>query len=81
MQNDLHKALIEFRLGTVVVLLDENYETLIKELAWKLPQDKEGQAVVWKNMKWQNLNENLPENLFVHPRIDRQDLIGRRKIE
>lgn len=76
LQNDLHKALIEFRLGTVVVLLDENYETLIKELAWKLPQGKEGQAVVWKNMKWQNLNENLPENLFVHPRIDRQDLIG-----
>lgn len=76
LQSDLNKALIEFRLGTIVVLLDENYETLIKELAQKLPQGREGQAVVWKNMKWQSSNDALPENLFVHAGIDRQDLIG-----
>lgn len=76
LQSDLHKALIEYRVGTIVALLDENYETLIRELAQKLPQGREGQAVVWKNMKWQNSNNALPENLFVHSRIDRQDLIG-----
>lgn len=65
-------------MGTIVALLDENYETLIRELAQKLPQGREGQAVVWKNMKWQNPNNTLPENLFVHSRIDRQDLIGKR---
>lgn len=65
-------------MGTIVALLDENYETLIRELAQKLPQGREGQAVVWKNMKWRNSNNALPENLFVHSRIDRQDLIGKR---
>lgn len=65
-------------MGTIVALLDENYETLIRELAQKLPQGREGQAVVWKNMKWQNSNNALPENLFVHSKIDRQDLIGKR---
>ncbi|KOC63182.1 UDP-glucuronosyltransferase 2C1 [Habropoda laboriosa] len=76
LQTDVNKALIEFRLGTIVALLDENYETLIKELAQKLPQGREGQAVVWKNMKWQSSTASLPENLFIHPGIDRQDLIG-----
>lgn len=76
LQTDLHKALIEYRLGTVVALLDENYETLIKELAQKLPQGRQGQAVVWKNVKWQNSNDALPENLFIRSKIDRQDLIG-----
>ncbi|XP_076248837.1 UDP-glucuronosyltransferase 2A2 [Calliopsis andreniformis] len=76
LQGELHKALIEHRLGTIVVLLDENYETLIKELAQKLPQGREGQAVVWKNMKWQSTDVALPDNLFVHSTIDRQDLIG-----
>lgn len=65
-------------MGTIVALLDENYETLIRELAQKLPQGKEGQAVVWKNMKWLNSNNALPENLFIHSKIDRQDLIGKR---
>ncbi|XP_017885861.1 UDP-glucuronosyltransferase 2B17-like [Ceratina calcarata] len=76
LQSDLHKALIEFRLGTVAVLLDENYEPLIKELAQKLPQGRDGQAVVWKNTKSKSSTGSLPENLFVRPGIDRQDLIG-----
>ncbi|CAK9803211.1 UDP-glucuronosyltransferase 2C1 (Fragment) [Anthophora plagiata] len=76
LQTDVNKALITFRQGTIVALLDENYETLIKELAQKLPQGREGQAVVWKNRKWQNSTASLPENLFIYPGIDRQDLIG-----
>ncbi|OAD59649.1 UDP-glucuronosyltransferase 2A1 [Eufriesea mexicana] len=76
LKGDLHKGLIEYRLGTIAVLLDENYDTLIKELAQKLPQGREGQAVVWKNKKWQKSNDVLPENLFVQSNIDRQDLIG-----
>ena len=62
-----------------MALLDENYETLIKELAQKLPQGRQGQAVVWKNVKWQNSNDALPENLFIRSKIDRQDLIGKKK--
>ncbi|XP_076170555.1 UDP-glucuronosyltransferase 2B7 [Ptiloglossa arizonensis] len=73
---DLQKALIEFRLGTVVVLLDENYETLIRELAQELPQGRNGHAVVWKNRDWKSSDAALPENLFVRSTIDRQDLIG-----
>lgn len=72
--------LIEFRLGTIVVLLDENYETLIKELAEKLPQGRDGQAVVWKNIKFSaktNSDAALSNNLFVRATVDRQDLIGR----
>lgn len=61
-----------------MALLDENYETLIKELAQKLPQGRQGQAVVWKNVKWQNSNDALPENLFIRSKTDRQDLIGKR---
>ena len=76
LQGDLHKPLIEHRQGTIVALLDENYETLIRELAEKLPQGREGQAVVWKNMKWQGSDAALPENLYVRSAIDRQDLIG-----
>ncbi|XP_076623308.1 UDP-glucuronosyltransferase 2B19 [Colletes latitarsis] len=76
LQGDLHKSLIEFRMGTIVVLLDENYKTLIRELAQKLPQGRDGQAVVWKNMKWQTTDAAQPENLFVVATVDRQDLIG-----
>lgn len=76
LQSDLHKSLIEFRLGTIAVLLDENYETLIKELARRLPQGRDGQAVVWKSAKSRSRTGSLPENLFVRPGIDRQDLIG-----
>lgn len=63
-------------MGTVVALLDENYETLIRELATKLPQGREGQAVVWKINKV-DINVAVPENLFIHRDIDRQDLIGK----
>ena len=76
LQGDLHKSLLEFRFGTVVVLLDENYHTLIKELAEKLPQGRDGQALVWKNMKWQSSSSAMPDNLFIQSGIDRQDLIG-----
>jgi len=66
--------LIEHRLGTIVALLDENYETLIRELAKKLPQGREGQAVVWRINK--NMNVATSENLFIRSNVDRQDLIG-----
>jgi len=77
---DLHKLLIEYRMGTVIVLLDENYETLISELVKVLPQRKMGQAIVWsvkaKAMDTLRENINIPKNLFIHSGIDRQDLIG-----
>lgn len=81
MPGDLQKALIEFRLGTVVVLLDENYETLIRELAQELPQGRNGHAVVWKNRDWKSSDAALPENLFVRSTIDRQDLIGKGRLQ
>lgn len=69
---------MDYRLGTIAVLLDDNYETLVTELAKILPQGREGQAVVWR------INEetktDLPENLFVHSDIDQQDLIGKVKL-
>lgn len=68
--------MIEHRLGTIVALLDENYETLVRELAKKLPQGREGQAVVWRINK-DNMNVAAPENLFIRSNIDRQDLIGK----
>ncbi|XP_015438206.1 PREDICTED: uncharacterized protein LOC107193316 [Dufourea novaeangliae] len=74
LQEDLHKSLIEFRLGTIVALLDKSYEKLIIELAQKLPQGRDGQAVVWKSMHRQS--SVLPKNLFVRLTDDRQDLIG-----
>jgi len=61
-------------MGTIVALLEENYETLIRELAKKLPQGREGQAVVWKSKN--NTNVAAPENLFITEDVDRQDLIG-----
>ncbi|KAH0950261.1 hypothetical protein HN011_010077 [Eciton burchellii] len=77
---DLHKLLIEYRMGTVIVLLDENYETLISELVKVLPQRKMGQAIVWsvkaKAVDTLRENINIPKNLFIHSGIDRQDLIG-----
>ncbi|XP_031828069.1 uncharacterized protein LOC116425035 [Nomia melanderi] len=79
LQGDLNKSLIEFRLGTIVALLDESYETLIKELAEKLPQGRDGQAVVWKKAKSSTKTDSaatLSSNLFVRPTVDRQDLIG-----
>ncbi|XP_014482190.1 PREDICTED: UDP-glucuronosyltransferase 1-7C-like [Dinoponera quadriceps] len=72
---DLQKSLVEHRLGTIVVLLDGNYETLVTELARKLPQGREGQSVVWRINK-DNKNTESPENLFIHSDVDRQDLIG-----
>lgn len=75
LSKDLQKSLVEHRMGTIVVLLGENYKTLIRELATKLPQGREGQAVVWKINKG-DTNVAMPENLFIHTDIDRQDLIG-----
>lgn len=66
--------MVEHRLGTIVALLDENYETLVRELAKKLPQGREGQAVVWRIKG--NTNLATPENLFIRSNVDRQDLIG-----
>lgn len=60
-------------MGTVIALLDESYETLIRELAKKLPQDRQGLAVVWKVNKD---NVHIPANLYIRRNIDRQDLIG-----
>lgn len=71
---NLQKSLVEYRTGTIVVLLEENYETLIRELAKKLPQGREGQAVIWRNKS--NTNVARPENLFIDEDVDRQDLIG-----
>lgn len=76
LQKELQKSLVEHRMGTIVSLLDENYESLLRELATKLPQGREGQAVVWKIKNWQNKDDTLPENLFITAKIDRQDLIG-----
>ncbi|XP_020282917.1 UDP-glucuronosyltransferase 2B30-like [Pseudomyrmex gracilis] len=70
---DLQKPLIEHRMGTVIALLDESYETLIRELAKKLPQDRQGLAVVWKVNRD---NAHIPANLYIRKNIDRQDLIG-----
>lgn len=72
--DDLQKELVELRSGTIVSLLDESHLNLMIELAKKLPQGRQGQALVWrqKNMTL----ETKPENLFVHEKVDRQDLIG-----
>ncbi|XP_011642023.1 UDP-glucuronosyltransferase 1-7C-like [Pogonomyrmex barbatus] len=71
---NLQKSLVEYRTGTVVVLLEGNYGTLIRELAKKLPQGREGQAVIWKSKDDSSIA--MPENLFIDHTVDRQDLIG-----
>ncbi|XP_072767075.1 uncharacterized protein [Anoplolepis gracilipes] len=75
LSGDLQKLLVEHRMGTIVALLDENHETLIRELANKLPKGREGQAIVWRINK-DDINVAVPENLFIRGDIDRQDLIG-----
>lgn len=46
----------------------------MEELAKKLPQGRQGQALVWRQ---KNVTiEKKPENLFVHDQVDRQDLTG-----
>ncbi|XP_011873448.1 PREDICTED: UDP-glucuronosyltransferase 1-7C-like [Vollenhovia emeryi] len=70
----LQKSLVEYRTGTVVALLEETYVTLIQELAKKLPQGREGQAVVWRSKSDSAVAS--PENLFIDEHVDRQDLIG-----
>lgn len=62
-------------MGTIVALLEKNYDTLIRELAKKLPQGREGQALVWKSKS--DTTVAAPENLFVDEDVDRQDLIGK----
>jgi len=68
-------------MGTIIVLLDENYETLISELVKVLPQRKMDQAIVWsvkaKAVDTLRENMNTAKNLFIHSNIDRQDLIGK----
>jgi len=68
-------------MGTIIILLDENYETLISELVKILPQRKMDQAIVWsvKAKAMDTLKEhiNTAKNLFIHSNIDRQDLIGK----
>ncbi|KAL7295191.1 hypothetical protein TKK_0011497 [Trichogramma kaykai] len=71
---DLQKFLVEYRSGSIVVLLDADYDTLVTEIAEKLPSDRQGMAVVWKN-KHVSI-KNKPKNLAVHKTVDRQDLIG-----
>ncbi|EFN78957.1 UDP-glucuronosyltransferase 2A3 [Harpegnathos saltator] len=74
--SDLQKSLITYKQGTIVVLLDNEYKTLVTELAKKLPKGREGQAVVWLINKNDKIVLPDKENLFVHTDIDRQDLIG-----
>ncbi|XP_014208984.1 UDP-glucuronosyltransferase 1-8-like [Copidosoma floridanum] len=72
---DLQKELIEFRTGTIAVLLDENYEALVYDLAQKLPNNRQGLAVMWKNKNTKS-DKDKPSNLFIHRNVDRQDIIG-----
>lgn len=44
-------------------------------MAKKLPQGREGQAIVWRINK-DETSIAAPENLFLRGDIDRQDLIG-----
>jgi hypothetical protein len=57
------------------VLLDKDHDPLVRAIAEKLPHDRQGLAVIWKN-KHARLH-NKPHNLFIHKDIDRQDLIGK----
>lgn len=74
MPADLQKELVEFRGGTIVALLDKDHDPLIRAVAQKLPNDRQGMTVVWKN-KHARVH-NKPNNLFIHKDVDRQDLIG-----
>ncbi|XP_034940732.1 2-hydroxyacylsphingosine 1-beta-galactosyltransferase-like [Chelonus insularis] len=69
----LQKDLVEFRLGTIVVTLEDNHFELITKIAERLPQGRQGQAVAWKTRA---SAKKKPENLFLHQNVDRQDLIG-----
>ncbi|XP_011498285.1 PREDICTED: UDP-glucuronosyltransferase 1-9-like [Ceratosolen solmsi marchali] len=71
---DIQKELVEFRAGTIVILLDQVHDSLVRAIAQKLPHDRQGLAVIWKN-KSARLH-NKPSNLFIHKDVDRQDLIG-----
>lgn len=70
----LQKELIDFRLGTIVSMLEASYSPIIEEIAKKLPQGRQGQAIVWKCKNFSI--EAKPENLFLHGDVDRQDLMG-----
>lgn len=72
----MQKSLVEYRLGTIVAVLGENYKTLIQDLAKKLFQGREGYAIAWPNNKL-DTNTATSENLFITGDIDRQDLIGK----
>lgn len=76
MPAELQKSLIEYRLGVIVVMLDKVYSTIVQELAQKLPQGRDGQAVVWKTRNVQIDDLASTPNLFIDTNVDRQDLIG-----
>ncbi|XP_046821607.1 UDP-glucuronosyltransferase 2B14-like [Vespa crabro] len=74
---ELQKLLIQYRLGSIVVLLEEYYKSFIEEIAKKLSQGRQGQAVVWKIQESIfDEEKKLPENLYLWQNVDRQDLIG-----
>lgn len=57
-------------------MLDKVYSTIVQELAQKLPQGRDGQAVVWKTRNVQIQDLASTPNLFIDTNVDRQDLIG-----
>lgn len=75
MPTTLQKDLVEYRLGTIVVTLDKEHKEIMEQLANRLPQGRQGQAVAWKS-KDVKLTDKKTENIFIHSNVDRQDLIG-----
>lgn len=74
---EFQKLLIEHRLGVIVILLDEYYKLLIEEIAQKLPQGRQGQAMVWKiRESIFNKEDKFSKNLYLWENVDRQDIIG-----
>ncbi|KAK0167975.1 hypothetical protein PV327_001821 [Microctonus hyperodae] len=71
----LQKDLVEYRLGTIVVTLDKEHKEIMEQLANRLPQGRQGQAVAWKS-KEVKFTDKKTENIFIDSNVDRQDLIG-----
>ncbi|XP_058788616.1 UDP-glucuronosyltransferase 1A8-like [Phymastichus coffea] len=79
--SELQKDLVQFKTGTVIVLLDKDHGPMILAVAKKLYDSATVQtpvsnslAVIWKNK--QARMSDKPNNLFIHKDVDRQDLIG-----
>lgn len=79
LQTELQELLVEYRLGTIVATLDETYSDILTDLAKKLPQGREGQAILWKSKYQKKTDVPSPENLFIRSGVDRQDIIGYRR--